>query len=581
MEPRAASDDAPLSPKGQRAERPLRRTKLPLPRWRWLAMAVVLAVSAAALVLLLVRRPPPPPAKPLPPRVFLAGHALNLDGDVIAEALDLVRRFASEPIVLELPDGSSRSLLPAALGAEIHRVRLSQWIDAALDPGSPLRKAYERHRAEQPDATVVVPVPMQLDAARSIAALVGIKDDVDRDAADAAVDLEARKLEPERYGFRLDVYGTLARIEAALGRGESKLTAAVHTVVPRVVAASLGDLSFDDVLGYFETRYALGAKYHARTYNLRQAASRLDGTVVPPGEVFDFNGTVGPRDEAHGYKVAPVIAQGELVDGIGGGTCQISGTLHGAAFFAGLDIVEHYPHSRPSTYIKLGLDATVVYPTINFRFRNPFEFPIVLHETVKNGVVRAEILGPRRRRTVTFFRRIDETMPFEEVERQTDKLPDGTRVLVQRGVPGFKATVFRVVRDGAYAVRSTRHNTYPPTNQIVDIGTGPRDLVHMRSDDKHPEYVADAYLVVTQGPDIRTPGAKQPELGGGQVESREPGRSGRPGWQEAAGMKVYRPEGDDAHDKVDDGSGTSEDEPPSAEKDDKEPEKPKKKKKKP
>ncbi len=57
-------------------------------------------------------------------------------------------------------------------------------------------------------------------------------------------------------------------------------------------------------------------------------------------------------------------------------------------------MVERYPHSRPSYYIKLGLDATVVYPTINFRFKNSFDVPIVLHETVAGGVVRAEILGP-------------------------------------------------------------------------------------------------------------------------------------------------------------------------------------------
>src|SRR5690606_26048446 len=101
----------------------------------------------------------------------------------------------------------------------------------------------------------------------------------------------------------------------------------------------------DHVLSAFETSYDVSMRAEARTYNLRLAASKLDGTVLLPGETFDFNATVGPRDEANGYKVAPVIAQGELVDGIGGGTCQISGTLHGAAFFAGLRMVERYPHT--------------------------------------------------------------------------------------------------------------------------------------------------------------------------------------------------------------------------------------------
>jgi len=249
---------------------------------------------------------------------------------------------------------------------------------------------------------------------------------------------------------------------------------------------------------------------------------------------------VGPRDEAHGYRVATVIAQGELVDGLGGGTCQISGTLHGAAFFAGLDIVERYPHSRPSFYIKLGLDATVVYPSINFRFRNPFDFPIVLHQTVSGGVVRAEILGPVRRHTVTYFRRIDGVVPFDEVERESPKLPEGKKVLAQRGIPGFKTTSSRVVRDGAYAVREKWRDSYPPTMQIIEVGTGPRNLEDKRKDDSHPEYVVDEYLVVTQGPDIRTPGVKDPEPGGGAIESREPGRTGSYGWIEKEGFSTYK-----------------------------------------
>jgi hypothetical protein len=264
--------------------------------------------------------------------------------------------------------------------------------------------------------------------------------------------------------------------------------------------------------------------------------------VLLPGEVFDLNETVGPRDEAHGYKVAPVIAQGELVDGIGGGTCQVSGTLYGAAYFAGLDIVERYPHSRPSWYIKLGLDATVVYPSINFRIRNPFDHPVVLHETVKRGVVRAEVLGPERTRTVTFFRRLDEVMPFEQVERETDKLPEGKRVLAQRGMPGFKTTIFQLVREGAYAWRSRTQHQYPPTSQIVDVGTGPSDQTTKAQDDPHPEYLADQYLVVTQGPGIRTPGVKDPEPGGGTTESRVPGPTGRPGWQKKAGMPYWESE---------------------------------------
>ena len=211
-----------------------------------------------------------------------------------------------------------------------------------------------------------------------MAALLKVKDELDRPPLDARFDLETKKLLPEQGGVWVDVYGTLARLDAAMVDGLPEVEIVFDTKPPRLIAAQMGGVSFGEVIGWFETRYATDKKHEARTFNLRLAASKLDGHVILPGETFDFNEVVGPRDEANGYKVAPVIAQGELVDGIGGGTCQIAGTLHGAAFFGGLDIVERRPHTRPSFYIKMGLDATVVYPTITLRLRNSFDHPVVL-----------------------------------------------------------------------------------------------------------------------------------------------------------------------------------------------------------
>ena len=521
----------------------------------WLAaVALLLAPELKRLVV------KPPPA-PLPPTLKLAGEELGGKGDAVADALDLVRRFARESVTIELPNGTKRELSPGNLGAEIDRVRLAEMVRTALDPTNPIGLAYRERRAIDPTSVVELPVPLRVSTERSVNALVAIKDELDQAPADAVVDLEKRVLRPERLGFRLDVYGTLARLDAAIREGKRTVAAAVDTVQPRVVAAQLGNVKFDEVLGWFDTRYAEDAKHYTRTYNLRQAASHLDGTVLMPGEVFDFNETVGPRDEAHGYKVAPVIAEGELVDGIGGGTCQISGTLHAAAFFAGLDIVSRAPHTRPSAYIKLGLDAAVAYPTIDFKIRNNFEVPVVLHETVKGGVVRAEILGPQRKRTVSFFRRVDEVTPFEETERETDELPKGKRVVSQRGVPGFKTTVIRIVRDGAYAWRTKIRNQYPPTTQILRVGTGPKDAAGKKVKLDHSlEYRADEYLVLTQGPEIHTPGVTAREPGGGMIEARTPGKYGDSGWQAKLGMPVFEGDGDgedDGETKRDEGDSAT------------------------
>ena len=358
---------------------------------RVLAIAIA-AGLATGLLLVPEAASPDDPKSPLPPLMLLKQQLPQTD-NAQKMALDRVRRYAASKLLLELPDGKRREISIAELGGEIDKVRLSALVHDAQDRTSVLLRGYLAAEHSDP---ITLPVPVTLDHERAEKALLALKDELDRLPVDARLDLEARQLVPEQNGRLLDIDATLGAIEEALGRGETKVLVAFEERRAKRVAGQLGAVRFDDILGYFETHYDRSSRFQARSYNLRLAAQKLDGQVLLPGEVFDFNDTVGPRDEANGYKVAKVIAEGELVDGIGGGTCQISGTLHGAAFFAGLDIVERYPHTRPSGYIKMGLDATVVYPTINFRIRNSFSFPIVLHETVKNGSVRAEILGPKR-----------------------------------------------------------------------------------------------------------------------------------------------------------------------------------------
>jgi len=509
-------------------------------------IAIAVAAGLCAGFLLVPRaESPDDPKQPLPGLSLLRQQLPQTDSAQKA-ALERVRRYAASKLLLELPDGKRREIFVGELGGEIDKVRLAALVHDAQDRTSVLLRGYHSQNQAGP---ITLPVPVTLDRERAEKALLSLKDELDRLPVDARLDLEARKLVPEQNGRLLDIDATLGAIEEALARGEPKVKVVFEERRPKRVASELGAVAFDDILGYFETHYDRSSRFQARSFNLRLAASKLDGQVLLPGEVFDFNETVGPRDEANGYKVAKVIAEGELVDGIGGGTCQISGTLHGAAFFAGLEIVERYPHTRPSGYIKMGLDATVVYPTINFRIRNSFPFPIVLHETVKNGTVRAEILGTKRTRTVTLIRRIDAALPFEEVERPDKDLPNGVRVLGQRGVPGFKLRRYRIIREGDYAVRERWDDTYPPTSQIVRVGAGDMSQDQAKvQDDQHPEYVADELLVTTQGPKLDAADADEDgkkdddtsDRGGVTRESREPGKYGTAGWTEAAGMPYWR-----------------------------------------
>ncbi len=303
----------------------------------------------------------------------------------------------------------------------------------------------------------------------------------------------------------------------------------MRTTEARRTAAQLHAADVRTVLGTFETPYNGSGEAAERTHNLRVAAAKIDGLVLLPGEEFDFNDVVGERSLANGFKPAPVIAGGELVDGVGGGACQIAGTLHAAAYFAGLEIVERSPHSRPSSYIKLGLDAAVSYPNLTFRFRNNRDFPILVRLLVQGGWVRGELRGAERTERVAFIRRIDEVAPFDEREQNDSRLPSGVRVLSQRGVPGFSLTTFRLLTDvrTRQSRRQRSESSYPPTTQIWRVGTGPAapEGFEPPSGDTHGEYTADSYLVTTQGPDLE-----------GTPTIRRAGRTGTRGWTAREGM---------------------------------------------
>ena len=474
----------------------------------------------------------------------IAGQPLPTGEGAASRVRTTLLEHLSAPLALQLA-GKQRWTTAKALGARIDEPRLEALLRDVRDPHSALLRAAPGNLA--------LPLPIRLDPKAAFDAMVALKEDLDVPPQDAKLDLDERKVIPETPGLRIDVYATLATLDEALRRGDRTIAVSAVEVAPQLTKEKLANVELADTLGYFETRYATDHKHVDRTFNLRLAASRLNGKVILPGETFDFNVVVGPRDEAHGYRVAKVIADGELVDGMGGGTCQVAGTLHGAALFAGLEIVKRTPHTRPSYYIKMGLDAAVAYPGITLRLRNPFSFPVVLKETVVGGVVRAEVLGPKRSRVVTFIRKIEEVIPFPLREVPDDKLPDGKRIVTQRGIPGFKVRRYRIVREGPNAVREKTDDVYPPTLQIVHVGTGAAGKSKV-IEDEHPEYVADVYLAITQGPGVGKPDKalagdddelKAGPAPSGMEEVRVPGETGIKGWSKKyasdGGVVVAKP----------------------------------------
>jgi len=248
---------------------------------------------------------------------------------------------------------------------------------------------------------------------------------------------------------------------------------------------------FNQVLGSYVTRYGCAGKAAPRAENIELAAKKLDGKVVAPGEDLSFNAAVGVRSKEAGFVEAPVIFMGELTPDVGGGVCQVSSTMHAAALASGLKVVRRLPHSRPSSYIMAGLDATVAFPpecesdggmcySSDLVVKNPFPWPIrvstdvgVISDGGKECEVGVTFWGRDAQETkVSFSSTFSWTDDFQRRYRRHPWRKSATyRHKVQSGVRGRRAflIVSTELPDGGQRVE--RHvSAYPPVDEIWEVG---------------------------------------------------------------------------------------------------------------
>ncbi|MBR3162628.1 MAG: VanW family protein [Clostridia bacterium] len=216
-----------------------------------------------------------------------------------------------------------------------------------------------------------------------------IYNEVHKDAVNAHYDAITHIVYPEENG--LDFKISLEEAKAMLNETKEEYVIPLQTLKPSVTTNMIGMEAFPDLLSSFSTRYP--ASNRDRTTNLKLAASKVNGTVVLPGQTFSYNAVVGERTIAAGYKEAAVYQDGQVVQGLGGGICQISTTLYNAALYANLDIVERRNHQFVPSYIGAGRDATVVYGSQDFKFKNNRNYAIKITCSVDKGVATFNIYG--------------------------------------------------------------------------------------------------------------------------------------------------------------------------------------------
>ncbi len=212
--------------------------------------------------------------------------------------------------------------------------------------------------------------------------------EIHKEPKDAYFTQEPLAFYPSEDG--IDFAVSLDEAKNLLNSADVECEIPLKILYPNVTTNMIGNEAFPNILSEFSTRYVNNPN---RTTNLRIAANKINGTVLMPGEVFSYNKTVGERTISAGYKDAAMYVNGETVDGLGGGICQVTSTLYEATLYANLEIVERANHQFVTSYLGPGLDATVVWGLTDFQFKNNRNYPIKIICSVENGSCYFQIRG--------------------------------------------------------------------------------------------------------------------------------------------------------------------------------------------
>ncbi len=217
-----------------------------------------------------------------------------------------------------------------------------------------------------------------------------IHEEIYKEPVDAYYTKEPFSVHPSENGvdFKISVEEAKALIGS---EKKDEYSIPLNITTPNITTNMIGTEAFPDLLSTFSTRYP--ASNRNRTTNLILAANKINGTVLMPGETFSYNKVVGARTIAAGYKEASIYVEGQVVDGLGGGICQITSTLYNAVIYANLEITQRTNHQFVPSYVTASRDATVVYGSLDFQFKNNREYPIKLVCSVSGGIANFQIFG--------------------------------------------------------------------------------------------------------------------------------------------------------------------------------------------
>jgi vancomycin resistance protein YoaR len=407
--------------------------------------------------------------------VVVAGR-VGISIDRTAATQEILDRFAHlsrDPVVLPLSPQPPQ-VTASMLATEVSQVRTAVSSPVDLELGS------TRYRLPRWQLASMLRLPsggsqsITLGSKQADAFILKLEKALNRPPQDAsfAVSGSAVRIVPDLLGRVLNVRATVTNIvRAALSPTGRTALIVVETKQAKRTAKDARAMGIKELVSTYTTEFG---GVPNRIHNVGVVSHLIDGTFIAPGTTFSFNGTTGDRNASKGFLVAPVIINGELTTGLGGGVCQVSTTVFNAAYEAGLDITARTNHALYISHYPQGRDATVNYPDVDLKFVNDTKDWLLLRTFVSSYSLTVNLYGTSPHRRV-----VSETAPLVVDGHpptqwlKDPKLAKGKKVIVEAGSPPLSTSVHRKVysADGKLLYDDVWYSRYDGVRRVIHIGT--------------------------------------------------------------------------------------------------------------
>lgn len=293
-----------------------------------------------------------------------------------------------------------------------------------------------------------------------------IYNDIYKEPHNAYYEESPLKIYPEIIGVSFDKSSAEQLINSNY---QDEYIIPLNITTPDITTKDLDIDIFQDELSSYNTTYNITNK--ERTNNLKLAANKINNIIISPGQEFSYNTVVGARTIEAGYKESKIYSNGKVIDGIGGGVCQISSTLYNAVFLANLNITERHNHQFLTSYVPAGRDATVSYGYKDFKFINNRTYPIKIELKVTNGIVYCNIYGLKENTeyTIDFDIQTTSSTSPQIIYEYDSSLNNNTEIIKQNGSNGITVNVYKLKKlDGRIISKELiSQDTYNPLEKII------------------------------------------------------------------------------------------------------------------